>query len=224
MNAWKLAAVTAVAAASVSCPARAQTPTWGEFTREELFSTHFAEAPDADAVVLHDAGEVVLDPNLNLRVRRHNRTKIFTEAGAAKHAEVRIPIPAGDKIREVRAQTFVPPDRAVKAETKEEKTPDGDVLVIRFQQVAPGVILEHTYERWSKDTGRIEPWFFQNDDYTRLSRLDVRVPPGVEMDAEFGWVPGLIPQPERTVVFDENETARELQQSRWTMENIPAFR
>jgi len=50
------------------------------------------------------------------------------------------------------------------------------------------------------------------------------VPQGVELDAEFGWVPGAVPQPARSVVFDANQTARELQQTRWTLENLPAFR
>lgn len=223
MKAWKLAAVAVTALASV--PARADVPpAWGEFTREELFSTHFPEAPDADAVILYDAGELVLDPNLNLRARRHTRTKVFTAAGAAAHSEIRVPIPAGDKVREVRAATLVPPNRSVKAETREEKSGAGTVLVIRFAEVAPGVVLEHTYERWSRNAGRIEPWVFQNDDFTRLSRLDLRVPEGVAFDAEFGWVAGQVPQAQRSVVFDENETARELQQSRWTLENLAPFR
>jgi hypothetical protein len=202
-------------------------PTWKEFTREELFSTHFPEAPGADAVVLFDACEVKVDPKFHLRIGRHGRTKIFTPAGASR-GEIRIRFGDEDKILDLEGHTVVPPSRFVKLEKKhvrEEAHPDGGrVMIVSFPEVAPGVILEYSYTHWTKQLARIEPWYFQNDDFTRVSTLDLQIPRGMEYESEFGWLAGPTPAPERKTVIDADNPDRELEQSRWTFTNLAPFR
>jgi hypothetical protein len=226
MNRFAVSAVLTVALAAAQAAA-VEHPTWKEFTREELFSTHFPEAPGADAVILFDACQVKVDPKLHLRISRHCRTKIFTTAGAGR-GEVRIRFGDDDKILDLEGHTVVPPARFVKLEKKhasEEAHPDGGrVLIVTFPEVAPGVILEYSYTHWTKQLARIEPWRFQNDDFTRVSTLDLQIPRGMEYDSEFGWLAGPTPTPERKTVIDADYPDRKLEQSRWAFTTLPPFR
>ncbi|NNE44169.1 MAG: DUF3857 domain-containing protein, partial [Gemmatimonadetes bacterium] len=213
--------------ATLSAHAADTAPEWGEFTREELFSTHFEEAPTAGAVILYDHGTVKIDPKLQLRFTRHCRTKVFTEAGGRAAGIVRIPYGKDDKILNFSAHTVVPPENFAKVENKhmkEEENADGSrVLVVTFPEVRPGVILEYSYTRWSKNVSRLDPWVFQNDFYTRASRMDLQLPPGLSYQSSFGWVPGLAPRAATKTVLDPDRPDNELQQSTWMQEDVPAF-
>ena len=100
---------------------------WGEFTREELFATHFEEARGADAVVLLDHGTLRVDDKNRLRFTHHRRIKILTEEGSRQNV-VRIPF-AGTKIERFRAHTVVPPETRIKV--KDEHVRD-DALDLRL--------------------------------------------------------------------------------------------
>jgi len=53
---------------------------WGEIPREELFATHFPEAPHASAVVLLDHLTIRVDSKQRVKLDRHHRTRIMKEA------------------------------------------------------------------------------------------------------------------------------------------------
>jgi transglutaminase-like putative cysteine protease len=199
---------------------------WGEFTREELFATHFEEAPEASAVVLLDHRTVRIDEKFRLKLSHHRRTKIFGEAGTAR-AEVRIPYGDGEEIKDFRAHTVVPPDRQVKVEGKhvrDEKSGEGMVRIFTFPDVRPGVILEYSYELRSKRIDVLDPWFFENEDFTRQSRLDLQLPPGLSHRAFFGWSAEAPPKPITRGINDPKKPERKLIQTTWSMEDLPAYR
>lgn len=226
MNARSLLLAALFLAASLSPAAARFADNWGEFTREELFSLHYPEDPDADAFVLADHGVARVDHNHRLHFQRHLRTKIFTEAGASRGV-IRIESGKDDELKEIRGHTLVPPDRRVKLEGKhvtEEKHGDRRVTTIRFPDVKPGVILELSYELRSDDLRVLPPWHFQGEDYTRRSRFELQVPPGMTYDAFFGWYPGPEPKPVTATVMDPEHTEFKLEEAAWTLKDLAPFR
>ncbi len=215
----RLLATAAIALAL--CPIPASAEEWGEFTREELFATHFPEAPRADAVILVDDGIMRIDDSIHMKFQRHRRTKIFTEAGVSR-SQMRIPLGPGERIEDLRAHTIVPPNREVKVEgdaVREEVGPNGRELVVTFPEVAPGVILEIQYEHRSDDLSVVDPWTFQNRDFTRVSRFDILVPDGLSFATFFVGFPDADPPSERKRVNDPDKPSREVNRTRWRLEN-----
>jgi len=197
-------------------------PNWGEFTREELFATHFPEAPGAAAVVLWDSRVLKLTQKFELKTYRHCRTKIFDPA-RTERVHLEIPYWHEDDLSGFKAHTFVPPQDRVKVEKshmRTEQVGDWKYLIVDFPSVAPGTILEYSYELRSEDLSRIPPWHFQGPDYTRASRTDLQLPEGVAFQAFFGWMPGDEPQAVRAEIRDPEMTSRLLVQNTWMMNDV----
>lgn len=202
----------------------ASAATWGEFTREELFSTHLEEAPGADAVVLLDHGAARVDHKFRLKFTRHRRVKIFTEAGAAQNV-MRIPYAEGTELKKFRAHTFLPPDKKEKVKgdhVRDEETPDGMVRIVTFPKVQPGAILEVSYELRRKELDVVDPWFFQSEHFTRESRFDLQLPKGLAHRALHGGLVGPAPKPVIDQINDPEKAERRLWQTTWTARDVPA--
>jgi hypothetical protein len=198
---------------------------WGEFTREELFATHFDGAAGADAVVLLDHGTLRVDDKNRLRFTHHRRVKIFTDEGARQNV-LRIPY-SGAKVERFRAHTVVPPETQIKVKdehVRDEQTPDGPVRVVTFPGVRPGAILEISYELLNEKIDRVEPWYFQTASFTRESRLDLQVPKGLSFRAFPGRAAGGLPQTVTDEVNDPGKAERRLVQTTWIMRNVPPER
>ena len=194
---------------------------WGEFTREELFATHFPEAPQADAVVLLDHGVARIDSKNRLKVRHHKRTKIFKEA--AVDQEVRIRFRKDDEIKEFKAHTVIPPGQRIKVENKhvrEESHGDWKVKIFTFPDVAPGAIVEYTYELRSDRLDVLKPWTFHNDHYTRKSRFELMLPNGYSYHGFFGWVAGAEPRPQKDKVNDVEDVTRRMNRAVWEITDL----
>jgi hypothetical protein len=198
---------------------------WGEFTREELFATHFEGAPGADAVVLLDHGTLRVDDKNRLRFTHHRRVKIFTEEGSRQNV-MRIPW-AGAEFEKFRAHTVVPPETRVKVKdehVRDEETPSGPVRVVTFPDARPGAILEVSYELIREKLDRVEPWLFQTDNFTRESRLDLQLPKGLSFRAFPGRAAGGLPQTVTDEVNDPGKAERRLVQTTWIARNVPPER
>jgi hypothetical protein len=221
----RIAVVALVSLAFSAIPAQAQfTDDWGEFSREELFSISFEDAPGADAVILLDHGIVRVDRNHRLKFLRHRRTKIFKEEGASQGV-VRISYPKGDKLKGVRGHTLIPPGKKIKLKNiSEEKHGDERVTVLSFSEVQPGAILEYSYELRADELRPVDPWYFQNDIYTRESRIELQLTPGMSHDAFFGWTADPPPKPATATINDPDKPEFQLEESVWAMKAIPPFR
>jgi hypothetical protein len=210
-----------VAAAASPLPSAAQS--WGELTREELFATHFEEAPEADAFILHDECTFHVDDKYRLQVSHHRRTKIFTDAGADR-AILRIPYRGDEEVKNFRGHTLVPPGTKIavgKEHMSEERNGNDKVLVIRFPQVAPGVILESSYEIRSNNLATLPPWPFQKEDFVRKSRVDLQLPVGMTYTAFFGGSGSPKPSPVKSEINDPEKIQTKIQQASWTLTNLP---
>ncbi|MFN8177941.1 MAG: DUF3857 domain-containing protein [bacterium] len=198
---------------------------WGEIPREELFSTYFAECPKADAIVLLDHGTVRVDAKFHLKAHRHVRTKILTDAGLDR-AIVRIPLEAGEEIKDFRGHTIVPPGNEFKVEKAQMKDePDGAsrVITIAFPAAQKGAVLEWEYDVRSEQISRIEPWSFQGRDFARVSRFELQTTPGLTYDAVFRWSPGMPPAAVVATINDPDDPHKQISQSTWEMKNQPPF-
>jgi hypothetical protein len=210
-----LLAVPALVLAAPIAPAAE----WGEFTREELFATHFDDAPGADAVVLLDHGTVRVDDKFRLRFRHHLRVKVFTEEGS-RQAVVRIPH-AGAEIERFRAHTIIPPETRVKVKDEHVHEEQGAVRVVTFPDARPGAILEVSYELTRKELDRVEPWYFQTERFARESRLDLQLPKGLSYRAFSDRAAGALPRPLTDEVNDPEKAERRLVQTTWIARNVP---
>jgi hypothetical protein len=103
-------------------------------------------------------------------------------------------------------------------------TLEGPVKIVSFPEVAPGVILECSYELASDDLSQIPPWMFQNDDFTRVSRFELQLPDGLAYMAFFGGLPGTPQDPDERRINDPESPRRILNRSRWELHNQPALR
>jgi hypothetical protein len=212
--------------AGPACPA--ETWPWGEIPREELFATHFAECPTADAVVLLDHVTVRVDAKNRLRLFRHLRVKAMTDDGLDR-ASARIAIAEGDEIKNLRAQTIIPPGQIVKVEKqgqREERDESNRLVVVTFPSAQKGAVFEWEYEIRSPRLSPVAPWPVQGRDFVRTARFDLELPAGMSWDATFGWTPGLPVAPKTAQVRDPEDQARELTQSSWEIRNqapIPAL-
>ncbi len=200
-------------------PSSASEWRWGEIPREELFATHFAECPDADAVTLLDHGVARLDAKNRLKLHRHVRTKILSDRGLDR-AVVRVPLADGDEFKNFRGLTIVPPGHQIRLEkenVREEHDGMKRVMVISFPSVQKGAVLEWDYEIRTDRLHTLEPWRFQNRDFVRVSRFELQLPPGLAFDATFGWTPGLPPTPVKTAILDPEDPKRPLEQTAWEL-------
>lgn len=199
---------------------------WGEIPRDQLFATHFAETPDAEAVVLWDHAIARVDKKDRLKYYRHHRTKIFKAEGLDRGI-VRIPYGKDYEIKNFRAQTIIPPGHLIEVKGNHKRTEqlaDGShVLVVEFPSVQPGAVIEYEYVLRRDELYEIPAWSFRGRDPVRTSRFELQIPAGMTHSANFSWVPGLTPKPVTRVINDPEDTSRRLTQLVWELTNQPAL-
>ncbi len=164
-----------------------QADDFGKISDEEWQLTTIDEDSAADAVILEDICEMEITNNFNLKIKRRCRIKILTEKGK-DYANISIPYWHEDKLRDLKAETFLSPKRKVKVDKKsifEEKDRSWRQVKFSFPAVEIGSIVEYKYEIYSEYLTFLEPWYFQNEAYTRLSRLVVTIPTGFSYNAFF---------------------------------------
>jgi len=155
---------------------------WGIVSSEERAMTSISEDPEADAVILFDIGHIEIKGrtaiNSDLEFTRHMRLKILTERGK-KYAEVSIRYHRNDKIIDIQAHTMNKNWKNVnvkKNDIFEKEQKNYKEKVFTFPAVEIGSILEYKYTRKSKNAIFIEPWYFQHQEFTKLSQISVSAP------------------------------------------------
>jgi hypothetical protein len=152
---------------------------WGKISKEELSMTSPPEAPDADAVILFDKGEYSFDYIYPVTFTRHKRVKVLTKRGV-ESANVSIAFREGEKIEALEGQTVTRGGRKVKLDGRQvftKKGRDWDEVVFTLPAVEEGCVFEYRYEIWSEFTYFLRPWHFQNDVFTRLSQVTLKLKP-----------------------------------------------
>ena len=153
---------------------------WGKVSKEVLEMTSIPEDPEADAVILFDKGKITITRDFRLVFEYHRRIKILTERGL-KYADISIPFFHEDGIKALKAHTILPSGKKVKLKKKDVFEKKGGVWkekVFAFPGVEVGSVIEYRYEKYSKYIGFLEPWKFQNQEFTKVSELDVFLPAG----------------------------------------------
>lgn len=158
---------------------------WGEITDEEFAMTSIEEDPDADAVILFDIAQISITPDFELNFKRHVRIKILTEEGK-EHANVNLYYPRKYDIYELEAQSFLPNGDDFELDDDnifEESVPYLHKKVFAIPGVEVGSVLEYRYELFSESIHYLQPWYFQNDIFTKLSEISVYLPTGFNYNA-----------------------------------------
>ena len=214
-----------LAAAAQEAPIR-----WGRITDAEVALDSVAGDPDASAVVLGDVGfaEVRLSSSqedFEFRVRRHQRVKVFKEAGY-KLGEYAIRFSESSDVRGIKGQTFVPEPgggmRRVELEGRsivEDEVSDG-VREVRFSMpaLAPGAIFEVEYTLDSENILVPPVWYFQSSEPTLVSEYRFEIP---EFFGYVHYTQGVVETAAPKGVRARNWEAAE---HRWTARDVPALR
>ena len=141
--------------------------------------TSVPEAPDADAVYLFDIGDMRIMDDFVLKLKRQVRIKILTEEGK-NYGNVRIAYWHEDKIRNLKAHTILPNGKKIKLKKKEiyeEREKNTKYKVFSLPGVEVGSVIEYKYTLESEYLHYLEPWYFQHEEFTVLSRISVVLPP-----------------------------------------------
>lgn len=201
-------------------------PKFGKVSDEELQMTSIPEDPEADAVWLFEKGEleIILDNNLyKLKLKQRGRLKILTEEGK-ESADFKIPYWHEDRIVSLKAQAILPGGKKIKLDNKDvfdEEIKNTKYKVFAVPGVEVGAIVEYEFEKISDYLVFLEPWYFQNSDYTRISQYSVFPLPGFSYNVFFRNTVDI--EPEVQDVLVPGQTVK-LKKYIWTMTNLPPIR
>lgn len=197
---------------------------WGKVAKEELAMQSIPEDPEADAVVLFDIGSMRITPNFDLNFKRHRRIKILTERGK-KFGDISISYWYEDNLRKLKAQTIQPDGKKIGLDKKkifEESTDLWKNKVFSMPAIQVGAVIEYQYEKSSEYLTFLEPWYFQNEEFTKLSQLTILVPGEFSYNCFFNNILAL--EPEKDKIFDPDRPQKMLYQFTWKKENLPAIK
>lgn len=198
-------------------------PKFGKVADEELQMTSIPEDPEADAVWLFDRGDIeIISENYGykLKLKQHGRVKILTEKGKA-YADFRIPYWHEDRITSLKAHTVLPDGKKIKLEGKnihDEQEKNWKYKVFAIPGVEVGAVIEYELEKLSDYVHMLEPWYFQNPEFTRLSQYSVIVLSGFSYNVFFRNTFEIEPEVEDVLKTGINY---KLKKYTWTMRNLP---
>ncbi len=196
-------------------------PKFGKVSKEELQMTSVPEAPDEDYVYLFDNAEMFIQKDFTLRIKRHVRIKILSEAGKDA-ASIKLPYWHKDRIHSIKAHSIQPNGKKVKMSKKnvfEEKVRNQKQKVFTIPGVEVGSVIEYKYEFESDYLHYLEPWYFQHEAYTLLSQISITIRPGFNYHVFYTNTPPLEP-----VIEDILIPGGELKRYTWRMTDLPPIR
>lgn len=206
--------------------AKTQAQKFGKVEDAEWQTGAPADYPEANAVILFDNAKMEITTK-NIKVKRHVRIKVLTQAGVDEIGDRTIDYyDKYEKIKHFKAQTITKDGEKleVKDDAKFEKE-DGDfkTLTFSFPQVSPGCIVEYEYERKSEMYWDLPVCYFQHDIYTLKSTFTVSLAPGFEFDMLYKNVPSKYKRPKVEQKPDPNSTMgmQKLKLFTWEVENMP---
>ncbi len=177
MNILKLS----IAILLLTLPSSSFAQKFGKIDSEELKKVKCEEDENADAIKLFEIGELKITPEMELQIIKHVRIKILSEKGK-EFSNVSIDYWHEDKLKRLKAHTILPSGKKIKVGKKnktESKAGNFKSVNIAFPGVETGSIIEYKYNMFSKYITNLEPWYFQDEIFTKLSRLKVHIPKGL---------------------------------------------
>ncbi len=198
---------------------------WDEISDEELAMTDFPEYPEADAVILFDLGQLEITRDFDLEKSRHVRIKVLTEKGK-ESADVFFLYRNSDDITDLEAHAYTPDGEEYELDDDDVHHQEyDDMRMCRFSipGVVIGSIIEYRYEIVRENILFLDPWYFQNEEFTVLSQLSVNMRPGFNYTAfpENVWLYDY--QFEDQEYFDI-DTKKKNKRFIWRMRNIPPLK
>jgi hypothetical protein len=199
-------------------------PKFGKIPPEHQKLTVIPADPDADIAILFHVKDMEINENFVLENYYHSRVKILAETGMEK-VDVKIPYYKDDKITALKAHTILPNGKTIKVKKSDifvEKAGNYEFKVFTFPAVEVGAIVEYSYREFSEYITFLDPWMFQSDDYTFLSKLTVTIPPGFRYDTFFTNISpdDVKPIREQVLGTGNNRNAK----FTWQLQDIPAMR
>jgi hypothetical protein len=202
---------------------------WGEVSDEVLKMAAFDQDSTANAIFLFDVAQekiAVDDGRFSLEMDRHVRIKILTEKGK-EYADIKIPYYYEDDVKNIEAQTFLTSGKKIKLNKKniheEEVRKYYKQKVFAFPGVEVGSVIEYKYRLRSKYLTFLEPWFFQNDEYTLVSQLSVILQQGFGYNVFFQNMVGESTKPVEEEFLVPGVITRKGKKYVWHLENIPSL-
>jgi len=195
---------------------------WGIVPKEILDCPVFWEDTSLAAVILFDIGTMEINRSkFDATTERHVRIKIFKDSGK-EYAKIRIRYWHEDAIFNLRAQTILPNGKKITLKKKDifyEGEKD------RYQEAVftiPGVennsVIEYYYKISSEYLALLDPWEFQSDLYTLLSRFSLILPHGFEYTSYLKNGPTRDMKPVNEKLFDMN--GNNLLSFIWELKNL----
>ncbi|NJK82771.1 MAG: DUF3857 domain-containing protein [Saprospiraceae bacterium] len=184
----------------------------------------------AEAVILHDIGNVVVsvDPAQYTFVHRR-RIKILKESGLT-YADISIPYYKNNDmeiVRNVKAQVIMPTGQYTALDKSsfftENINKNWAAIKFSFPNVKPGTIIEYEYELLADDISRLKDWYFQQDIPVRYSKLTTITNDRLIYTYLFQGAEYLTKMADGTYKLGEYTTAS-IESPVYEMQNIPAFK
>jgi transglutaminase-like putative cysteine protease len=200
---------------------------YGKVTDEEWQMQAPSGYPEANAIILFDHGRLEVTPEI-VRITRHVRIKILTEAGISEVGERAISYSKEfDKIKDFKAQTLTPDGKKyeVKRDAVFEKgVGDWKERTFAFASLTAGCIVEYEYELKTERWSRLSPWYFQNDLWTRESRFTVELFPGFTYEVAYQNMPLRFQKSQDSQKPNPDKSFAEVSMIKvftWTMNDLP---
>jgi len=155
---------------------------WGKVPEEILAAQSFWVDSSQAAVVIFDIGTLTLNNvTFDAKSERHVRLKIYKDSGK-EYAKIRIPYWYEDAFFDLRAQTILPDGKKISLKRKDihyEGEKDGlREAVFTIPGVENNCVIEYSYKLTTEHLALLDPWEFQSDIYTQLSRFTLCLPAG----------------------------------------------
>jgi hypothetical protein len=153
---------------------------FGDVSEEELTMTLCTEEPDADVVILFDKCIMKITRDFDLIADFHTRIKILTEKGK-EYANVKLSYWNDDKINDLDAVCYSPDGEEYELDSDNifvEKGEKFTTISFAIPGVEIGSVIEYEYRHWSDDLFRLDPWVFQDRNFTKLSQLELYLQKG----------------------------------------------
>lgn len=200
-------------------------PEWGNISADQFALKIVTAFPEADAVVLHDYGELSFVQQRTgfpgAVIDRHIRIKILSKAGLYLAQQVipyvTSPLEDREQVKRIKAQTLLMENGQVrvvpvlKTEIEHVKTGDGwKEVQINFPEVTEGAILEYRYRLVADNYINPPEWPFQREIPTLISQFKADIWKNLDYSI--------------VMIGAKKEQLQLLAEYHWQMENMPPIR
>lgn len=200
-------------------------PEWGNIPADQFAITIVTEFPEADAVVLHDYGELsFIQQRIGFPkavIDRHVRIKILSKAGLYLAQQtipyLTLPLKDQEQVKRIKAQTILIENGRVrivpvtKDAIQDVETGGGwKEVQINFPEVTEGAILEYRYRLVASNFINPPEWPFQREIPTLTSQFKANIWKNLDYSI--------------VLIGGEKEQLQLLSEYHWKMDNMPPIR